>query len=287
MVHGGPSKSSAAETVVAEFYEGLSASQREVLCRPFADGIRGKINANWHITKPLIGSDFFSDRQRGQIERIVKGVTSEEGYTRLCKQMDEDDGGIGAFSVGVFGNPLQGEFQWVLTGRHLTLRADGDSVAKAAFGGGLVYGHGEESSPEANIYYFQTQQVNRVFKALDGPQIERALLQKAPSETNLTIQGPQGTFSGLPVSEMSSDQQSLVKDTLRMLLSPYRREDAEEAMALIEDGGGIGQLHFAFYREGDLSEDQVWDMWRVEGPTSVFHFRGAPHVHAYLNIARV
>ena len=38
-----------------------------------------------------------------------------------------------------------GKFQWMLTGRHTTMRADGDSVDKAAFGGPIVYGHGEEN----------------------------------------------------------------------------------------------------------------------------------------------
>jgi hypothetical protein len=28
----------------------------------------------------------------------------------------------------------------------------------------------------------------------------------------------------------------------------------------------------------------MWDMWRIEGPSFVWHFRGAPHVHAYINI---
>jgi hypothetical protein len=40
----------------------------------------------------------------------------------------------------------------------------------------------------------------------------------------------------------------------------------------------------AFYQEEDLESDKVWDIWRVEGPTLVCHFRGAPHVHAYINV---
>jgi hypothetical protein len=29
----------------------------------------------------------------------------------------------------------------------------------------------------------------------------------------------------------------------------------------------------------------MWDIWRIEGPAFVCHFRGAPHVHAYLHVA--
>jgi hypothetical protein len=55
-------------------------------------------------------------------------------------------------------------------------------------------------------------------------------------------------------------------------------------MMILKKGGGLDQLRMAFYREGDLGKDQTWDIWRVEGPSFVWHFRGAPHVHAYINI---
>ena len=84
---------------------------------------------------------------------------------------------------------------------------------------------------------------------------------------------------------MSSDQQKLVEDTLKVLLAPYRQEDAEEVMALLKADGGVSKLHMAFYQQGDLKNDKEWDIWRVEGPSFVWHFRGAPHVHAYINIA--
>ena len=67
---------------------------------------------------------------------------------------------------------------------------------------------------------------------------------------------------------------------------PYRKEDVDEAMKVLEAGGGIDKLHFAFYKTGDIGKDEKWDIWRLEGPTLVSHFRGAPHVHAYLNVAK-
>ena len=42
----------------------------------------------------------------------------------------------------------------------------------------------------------------------------------------------------------------------------------------------------AFYSNEDVGSDKEWDIWRLEGPNFVWHFRGAPHVHAYVNIAR-
>ena len=278
-----PTAKSSAETAVGRFYGSLSAEQKKTLCFPFEHELRQRINANWHVTKPKIGSDFFNKDQQAIISEILRGVTSEEGYTRLKKQMDVDAGGLDEFSVAVFGEPGTGPFEWELTGRHLTLRADGNSVDKAAFGGPIIYGHGEET-PKDNIYHYQTKQVNVVFKALDAKQSEKALVAKAPSEAAVVLQGENGKFPGIAVSELSADQKQLVTKTVQMLLAPYRQEDVDEAMEIVKASGGLDKLHMAFYQQEDLGNDKVWDIWRVEGPSFVWHFRGAPHVHAYINI---
>lgn len=277
-----PTAKSTAETAVGRFFASLSAEQKKTLCFPFEHELRQRINANWHVTKPKIGSNFFSNDQQGIINEIVRGLTSEEGYERLKKQMDEDAGGLDEFSVAMFGEPGSA-FEWELTGRHLTLRADGNSVDKAAFGGPIIYGHGEET-PKDNIYHYQTKQVNEVFKALDAKQAEKALVAKAPAEAAVQLQGGKGTFPGIAVSELSADQRQLVTKTVQMLLAPYRQEDVDEAMEIVKAAGGLDKLHMAFYQQGDLQSDKVWDIWRVEGPSFVWHFRGAPHVHAYINI---
>ncbi len=278
-----PSPTSAAETAVGRFYNSLSAEQKKSICFGFADPLRQKVNANWHITKPTVSSDFYNKDQQRLIDEIVQNVTSKDGYDRLLKQMEFDDGGIGAYSIAVFGEPGAGAFEWELTGRHLTLRADGNSVDKAAFGGPIVYGHGEEN-PKENLFLYQTQQVNEVFKALDANQSKLALVATAPKEDAVSLQGEQGKFAGIGVGQLSSDQKQLVEKTLKVLLAPYRQEDADEAMEIVKSTGGIDKLHMAFYQQGDLGNDKVWDIWRVEGPSFVWHFRGAPHVHAYINI---
>lgn len=284
--HAAPTPNSAAENVVKQFYETLTAGQKEKICLPFNHGFRRRINPNWHVTDPLIGSDFYTKEQRVMIDQIIKNITSESGYQRLQQQVVDDDGGIDAFSVAVFGNPNEGKFQWELTGRHLTLRADGDSVDRAAFGGPLVYGHGE-SDPEQNIYHYQTKQANKVFEALDPKQVTQALVENVPQETHVQLQGSEGEFPGIAVSDLSDDQQQLVEESIRVLLDPYRKEDVDEVMAILKESGGAESLRMAFYKEGDLNEDKRWDNWRIEGPSFVWHFRGAPHVHAYINIGQV
>lgn len=280
----GPTPNSAAETAVTEFYNTLNEQQKAKICFGFNHKLRNRINANWNITDPEIGSDFYSDRQRTLIDQVVKGLTSEEGYSTLKHQMDDDAGGIEQYSVAIFGKPGEGDFEFELTGRHLTMRADGNSVDRAAFGGPIVYGHGIEE-PKDNLFYSQTLATNKVFAALDSDQAKKALINtNAPRETAVQIQGPKGRFPGIAVADLKADQQEVVKATLRHLLAPFREEDRDEVMDIVKSDG-LEKLHMAFYSRGDLGSDRVWDIWRVEGPSFVWHFRGAPHVHAYINIA--
>lgn len=281
--HAGPASSPTAESAVGQLYATLSDKQKKQICLPFDHKKRTRISANWHISPVAIGDDVFSNKQRELINQIVRNVTSEDGYGRLLQQMDEDAGGMDFYSIAIFGEPDSDQFQWEMTGRHLTMRADGNREDKAAFGGPIVYGHGA-GDPKNNLFHYQTKMANEVFGSLDAKQAKQALLKEAPSESSVQVQGSQGKFPGIGVDQLSGDQQELVETTLKELLAPYRQEDVDEAMAILKSSGGLDQLHMAFYQEGDLKSDKVWDIWRVEGPSLVWHFRGAPHVHAYINI---
>ncbi len=283
-----PSKTSAAETNVKRFYDTLTDDQKKVICFPFDHDLRNKINANWAITKPTI-DEFFNKDQQALLHEITKGVLSPDGYERIKEQMNDDAGGFDQYHVAVFGTPGSGQFEWELTGRHVTLRADGDSVANVAFGGPMIYGHGAGDGKKGlpgNVFYYQTQKANEVFKALEGKQRDAALVSKAPKESAVLVQGSSGTFPGLALGELSKDQKGLVESVMKVILAPYREEDVNEAMEILKAGGGLDTLHMAFYQSDDLGSDKEWDIWRLEGPDFVWHFRGAPHVHAYVNIAK-
>ena len=281
-----PTPESAAETTVKRFYDSLTEAQKKVICFDFDHKLQHKIHANWQVTEPVIEDDFYSSEQRKLVEDIFRGVTSEDGYKRFQKQMEDDAGGFGQYSVAMFGQPGTGKFEWLMTGRHLTIRADGDSAENMAFGGPIIYGHQEEEDPQKNLFHYQIRKANEVFGALDTKQRKAALLPIAPQENKVPIQGQEGTFPGISVGRLSSDQQELVESVIKVILAPYRKEDVDEALALLKAGGGFEKLHMAFYQQDDLQSDKVWDVWRVEGPTFVWHFRGAPHVHTYINIGK-
>jgi len=268
-----------AETTVGRLYASLTAEQKSVVARPFTDPLATKISANWHIVPKKIGEVYTPDQQR-MIHEILRGVSSEEGYDRFIRQMRDDDGGFENFSCAIFGEPGAGKFEFVLTGRHLTIRADGNNVPDAVFGGPIVYGHGAEDR-KANLFYYQTQTANQVFEALDGKQREKALLDTPPGESNISLK--KDGFAGIATGELSGDQKRLVEKVMRQLLAPYREADVQEAMSALKANGGLDKVHFAFYKAEDLGSDREWDIWRLESPSLVWHFRGAPHVHTWVN----
>ncbi|PHS11498.1 MAG: hypothetical protein COA78_09705 [Blastopirellula sp.] len=280
-----PSRGSAAETAVGEFYLSLTDDQKKMMALPLNDNRRLTINPNWHITKAKIGS--FSKKQQGIIENIVKGICSEDGFERFKKQMADDAGGIKNYSVALFGQPgTDKPFEFELTGRHHTSRADGNSLEGVAFGGPIVYGHAAKGNSDKNLFSYQTDRANEVFKALDTDQRTKALLDKAPSEGAVTLRKAGRKLPGIACADLSGDQKELVTAVLKDIMLPYREEDVDEAMKMVEAGGGMDKVHISFYKTGDIDNDGSWDIWRLEGPTLVTHFRGAPHVHAYINVAK-
>ena len=283
-----PTLPGAEETAVKRLYDSLAAEQREIICLPFEHELRHAITSNWAVTEPTI-REFFNSEQQALIDEIFRSVSSDDGYERFRKQTDEDAGGFGSYHIALFGEPGSGKFQWEMTGQHLTMRADGDSMTNTAFGGPIVYGHAAGDSQRGlpgNVFYNQTRKANEVFAALDGKQREVALLTDAPQENEVAIQGPDGNFPGIAVGTLSNDQKDLVAEVSKVILAPYREEYVNEALALLQEGGGFDQLQMAFYKTFDLGNDEEWDIWRLEGPTFVWHFRGAPHVHAYVNIGK-
>jgi hypothetical protein len=50
--------------------------------------------------------------------------------------------------------------------------------------------------------------------------------------------------------------------------------------------GGLGDADFhGGERASVVGADRVWNVVRLEGPSFVWHYRGAPHVHVWVNVA--
>jgi hypothetical protein len=277
------------ETLVQQLYGTLSDRQKALCTFPFDHPLRSAINNNWHITKTRLDRDFDGEQQ-ALIREIFRGLHSPEWADKVLAQVDHD-GGFHLSSIAIFGTPGTGKFEFVLTGRHVTRRCDGDSVEGTAFGGPIFYGHAAEDFYESerhpgNVYWYQAERANALFQALDGKQRKLALLGESRGEhgnDTVKLAAKEADLAGIPASELSLDQQQLAKDVLRDLLAPFREADREEAMRLIMKNG-FDRLHFSYYRDENIGQDQVWDVWQVEGPAMVWYFRGKPHVHTWVHL---
>ncbi len=285
------------ETVVKVLYDSLSDKQKEIVCfawdhRDKSRGLlRSYLSNNWRIPKPGIKSDFFTPAQQGMIREIFEGIINPDWTQRFDKQFKDDMGGFGlAQSIAIFGQPGQGKFEFVLSGRHGTVRCDGNSMEHVAFGGPILYGHAasgyyEKANHPDNVFWHQAVAANNLFKTFDGKQQKQALLVEAPDEALISFQGKEGKFPGLPVRGMSPDQKEQLQQVLLKLIEPYRQSDRDEVVACLKAQGGLDNCSLAFYQEDDLGNDGIWDNWRLEGPAFVWHYRGAPHVHVWINVA--
>jgi len=286
-----PKITGASETLVATLYKSLTPEQKKAVAFAFDHPLRSKVDNNWQITPQKIGK-FYTPDQQAMIAEIFRGLHNPEFVDKVLYHIEEDGGGIQNYSIALFGEPGTGAFEFVLTGRHCTIRCDGDSVEGVAFGGPIFYGHASLSFNEApdhpkNVYWYQAKRANEVFQALDGKQRELALLPDPREEKGtdtVKLKKPGERLAGLPVADMSRDQRKLVEKVLADLLLPFRKKDSDEAMKYIKKNGGVEALAMSFYKHLDIGNDGVWDVWQLESPTMVWYFRGAPHVHTWVNI---
>jgi hypothetical protein len=299
-VQAAPTPTSAAETAVKALYDSLDDKQRQTICFDwdYKDNrglLRTHVSNNWQITKPHIRSNFYTRQQQIIIHDIFKGITNPEWYARFLKQLRDDTGGKKwgeDQSIAIFGTPGSGKFEFVITGRHMTLRADGNSEAHVAFGGPIFYGHAASGGTEkighpGNVFWEQARKANFVYQLLDKKQQEAALVTDSPHEADVEFHGAKGKYPGIPVAELSADQKGELQKVLLCLVDPFRKEDREEALECLQRQGGLDKCSLAFYKDADKGNAQFgeWDNWRLEGRAFVWYFRGQPHVHVWVNVA--
>ncbi|MCH8150162.1 MAG: DUF3500 domain-containing protein [Planctomycetes bacterium] len=172
--------------------------------------------------------------------------------------------------------------------RHMTLRADGNTTDHVAFGGPIFYGHTigvEPPDHRGNIFWHQGLAANKAFQMLEGKQRKQALVAKLPRESEVGFRGKDGQYPGIPVTELAADQKEELQKVLETLVAPFRTEDQDEVRQCLKRQGGLDKCSLAFYTDGDIGDDGVWDNWRLEGPSFVWYFRGTPHIHVWVNVA--
>ena len=281
-----------AEALIKELFAGMSAEQKQMVGHGWEDKRRfGMYNAALGGRAHTIGK-VYSKPQQELLAQILRAIAADEdGYRQLTRNGTFD--GSGAFvncGADIFGEPGDGKkFAWLFTGHHLTVRCDGDSEEGAAFGGPMYYGHSPNGYSPRNIFNYQTKSVFSVFDALTEKQRKVAVVKGTPGEgaPSVRFRKAQERKPGISHGELNKDQQALVEKVMRTVLSPYRKEDADEVMRIIKSNGGMERIHLAFYEDRRMKDGEPWHFWRLEGPGFVWNYRVLPHVHTYVNCCRI
>ena len=215
------------------FRLGLSTPEKGLL--------RARVENNWHITSHLLNSEFFTGEQREIVRSIFEGMYTPEWIPKIDQQLKDDAGGFGKDqNIAMFGKPGDDKFEFVMTGRHMTLRCDGNTTEHVAFGGPIFYGHAargfdEEPTHPGNVFWEQALLANKVYEMLDGKQRKLAeVAKRRANEAVVAFKAPDGHLPRHPVSELSTDQKDQVQTALQKLIEPYRQGDPDEVVKCLK-----------------------------------------------------
>jgi hypothetical protein len=303
-----------ANKVVATLYESLTEAQRKAMCFEWDKKgygglpLRLHVTNNWAVSPVKIG-DLTADQQ-ALVGEVLNSVLAEGWAEKLAKQAKDDTAKAWTEDrkIAIFGTPMSGKCQCVISGFHLTFRAGREKDSPAAFGGAICHGHqpsgfNEKPGHPGNIFWYQALAAHKVYQLLDGKQQKLAVLEKGMPyyefdgkidrtpilpdskfdrsfEPDVRFKGIKAAdLPGLPIAEMSRDQKDAMRKVLGAMLEPYRETYRKRVEGCLLKQGGFEKCRLMFYKEHTLGKDGEWDNWRVEGPSFVWYFRGFPHVH--------
>src|SRR5262249_32638840 len=285
-----PARSRALDSVDAlahRLYTSLDAQQRAETCVGYNHPLRQYHNRGvGGGGRSILGG--FTRGQRRILTDLLYAGLSEAGRERVPEEYFTRWTGVHSMRVLICGDPTAPPYQIILTGLHLNLRLGGKSREGAAFGGPQVYGdqrgNGRVGLP-GNVYREQFVLAYRILRSLDSGRRKHALLEEAPVQTKIELQGRHGVFAGIPVKELESEGKALAHELVEGILSTYPPNDVAYARECLVANGGLDALYLGYYQHGEDGEIPEGQVFRLEGPSAILYFRGYPHVHAFINVA--
>ncbi len=282
----------------------LTQRQRELLVFPADHPTRQVANTLSVLERPHLGT-LLSASQLARVERLCLDMLSAQGREAFAGTFAVE-GRFAGCVLALYGEPETGRAQTVLMGGHVMLRGGGESAEGAAFGGGLAYGHqvgNHRWRVQGNAFAPHGDAANRLYASLAPDERVRAVLPRPPHELVLQVQGAAARLPGVRVGSLSEGAQAEAARLLDTVFSLYPEAARARALSCIETNGGREALHVAYYgSHGFYSDlrawetldpaerarrgDPYWQVWRIEGPGTIVHFQGYPHVHAYVQVVR-
>jgi hypothetical protein len=291
------------EETLAELGASLTAGQRAHVVFP-ADHPSRQVNNTFSILRgPHLGT-LLSPAQQWLVRALYEGMLSERGRAAFAGTTAVE-GRLEGCTLAIYGEPTEPGAQAVISGGHLLLRG-GTARPGDALGGGVAYGHqvgNRQWRVPGNSFAHHGDAWNHFFATLGAEERRAAILSEPPHELLLQPQAEAGHFPGLALARASEAAREAARELLEVVLSAYPEERRRDALACIDHNGGIGALRVASYAsrgfyadmksfaelepaERERRGEPYWQVWRIEGPGTVIHFKGHPHVHAYLSVVR-
>jgi hypothetical protein len=280
------------DELAVRIFEGLDEESRARAFVPYDHPLRQYYNRGLWAGGLRVHAASLDWAGRRALTDLMHAGLSEVGRTRVPQQDSTAWGGVNFMQLLFCGDPRMGPYQVLLSGVHLNLRLGGRSREGIAFGGPQVYGdqrgNGRVGLP-GNTYRYQLEAAHRLFESMTSVERAAARVEQAPAQTNIGLQGSAGRFDGVPIAELAPASRKLAREVVAGILSTYADEDAAYALECVDRNGGIEALHVADYdidyQGGRRTGDGPSQIFPLEGPAAVFHFRGEPHLHAFLHVA--
>jgi hypothetical protein len=279
------------DILATRIFEAVPEKARAATCLPFDHPLRQYYNRGVRIGGLDVSAASLGWEARCALTDLVYSALSSAGRARLPHQDAMRWAGVNFTQLLFFGDPRTGPYQALLSGLHLNLRLGGRGAGQVAFGGPQIYGDQRGNNQvglPGNPYRYQMLLAHRLWDELTSAERVAVRVGRAPAQTDIGLQGPGGRISGLPVAQLAPRKRRLAHEIVDGILGTYA--DSAVAWEYIEQSGGIDVLHFADYevdfeggRHAGTGPSQIF---RFEGPAAVLHFRGEPHVHAFIHVAR-
>lgn len=290
------------DETLRHFLASLTSRQRDLIVFPVDHPTRQILNTQTVVDRPHLAT-VLSPTQRSLVQHLYASMLSPRGVDLLTPTVAVE-GRFDGCVLAIYGEPDAPESEVVFQGGHVMVRGGAGRGRDVL--GGAAYGHqtgNHKWKVPGNSFAHHGDAANRIFAALPATQRDRAIVARPPHELALQAQGPTGHFDGVRVGDLEPGARSAVRSLLDTVLATYPDKAATDALASIEANGGIDALHFAVYATHGFYEDMqtyaalsaeerarrgdpYWQVWRLEGPGTIVHFQGHPHVHAYVRIVR-
>lgn len=238
-----------------------------------------------------------NNKQKQLAYQLLESSLSEAGYKKLSNIIDlervlldltgSDMRVPEYYSVAVFGKPsTSANWGWRFEGHHISLNitvVDGNIIATAP----RFLGSNPAEVPEGDrkglrALGHEEDLGRKLLKTMDAKQVRIVVFQEVPFPeivTNRATEVSPLKPVGLPASEMSSEQKTILRQLIEAYAHTMPKELAEKRMAKIE-AAGFDNIRFG-WAGGSKRGDAHY--YRVQGPSFLIEYdnvqNDANHAH--------